>query len=86
MAGVIKDVGRMAMINARLLRDDQEDSTTGEGIAGMRRNGLGLSDRPRSLTPPFFANTPVGVLLRHGVYAEHGTRCPRGRRRDQACA
>ena len=76
----------MAMINARLLRDDQEDITTGEAIAGMRLNGLGLSDRPRSLTPQFFANTPVGVLLRHGVSAEHGNRCTRGRRRDKACS
>src|SRR5688572_8703595 len=51
IAGVIKDVGIIEMIDARIVPDDQEDITTGEAVAGMILNGLGFSDRPMSLTP-----------------------------------
>jgi transposase len=59
--------------------DDQEDSTTGEAVAGMILNGLGLSDRPLSLPPQFFANTPVALLWRAGVSADPCNRCKLGR-------
>jgi transposase len=84
IAGVIKDLGLIAMIDTRLGRDDQEDITTGEAIAGMILNGLGFSDRPMSLTPQFFANKPVGLLLRDGVSAEHFNRFKLGRSLDKA--
>ena len=64
IAGVIKDLGIIEMIDARIQPDDQEDITTGEAVAGMILNGLGFSDRPLSLTPQFFANKPVALLLR----------------------
>jgi len=86
VAGVIKDLGLIEMINARLGLDDQEEITTGEAMAGMILNGLGFSDRPMSLTPPFFANKPVGLLLRDGVSAEHCNRFKLGRSLDKACA
>jgi len=54
VAGVIKDLGLLEMINARLGRDDQEESTTGEAMAGMIRNGLGFSDRPHVLDSTVF--------------------------------
>ena len=71
------------MIDARVGLDDQEGITTGEAIAGMILNGLGFSDRPMSLTPQFFANKPVGLLLRDGVSAEHCNRCKLGRSLDK---
>jgi transposase len=80
VAGVIKDLGLIEMINARLGLDDQEEITTGEAMAGMILNGLGFSDRPMSLTPQFFANKPVGLLFRDGVSAEHFNRFKLGRR------
>jgi len=86
VAGVIKDLGLIEMINARLGLDDQEEITTGEAMAGMILNGLGFSDRPLSLTPQFFANKPVGLLLRDGVSAEHVNRCKLGRSLAKACA
>ena len=67
------------MIDARLVPDDQEDITTGEAVAGMILNGLGFADRPLSLTPQFFANTPVARLLRDGVSADHCNRFTLGR-------
>ena len=71
------------MIDARVGLDDQEGITTGEAIAGMILNGLGFSDRPMSLTPQFFANTPVGLLFRDGVSAEHLNRFKLGRSLDK---
>ena len=86
VAGVIQDLGLLEMSNARLGLADQEEITTGEAMAGMIRNGLGFSDRPMSLPPQFFANKPVGLLLRDGVSAEHLNRCKLGRSLDKACA
>ena len=86
IAGVIKDMGLIEMIDARLGLDDQEDIPTGEAIAGMILNGLGFSDRPMSLTPQFFANKPVVLLFRAGVSAEHFNRCKLGRSLDKGFA
>lgn len=86
IAGVIKDVGLIEMIDAHIVPDDQEDITTGEAVAGMILNGLGFSDRPMSLTPQFFANKPVALLLRDGVSAEHFNRFKLGRSLDKVHA
>src|SRR5712671_2005091 len=67
------------MIDARIQPDDQEDITTGEAVAGMILNGLGFSDRPLTLTPQFFANKPLDLLLRAGVRAEMFNRFKLGR-------
>ena len=83
IAGVIKDLHLIEMIDARLGLDDQEDITTGEAVAGMILNGLGFSDRPMSLTPQFFANRPVALLFRDGVSAEHFNRFKLGRSLDK---
>ena len=86
IAGVIKDLGIIEMIDARMQPDDQEDITTGDAVAGMILNGRGFSDRPRSLTPPFFAHRPVALLCRAGVSAEHCNRFKLGRSLDQGFA
>ncbi len=62
------------MIDHRIVPDDREPITTGEAIAGMVLNGLGFSNRPVSLTPQFFQNKPVEILLRDGVEAEQFNR------------
>src|SRR6266436_6934541 len=74
------------MIDTRLLVHDQEEITAGEAVAGMLLNGLGFSDRPMSLTPQFFANKPVALLLRDGVSAEHFNRFKLGRSLDKGFA
>src|SRR2546422_5878590 len=83
IAGVIKDVGIIEMIDAPIVPDDQEATPTGEAVAGMILNGLGFSDRPMSLTPQFFANKPVALLLRDGVSAEQFNRFKLGRSLDK---
>jgi transposase len=67
IAGVIKDVGLIDMIDTRIAPDDQEEITTGEAVAGMILNGLGFSNRPLSLTPQFFEGKPLDLLFREGV-------------------
>jgi len=83
IAGVIKDLGLIEMIDSRIVPDDQEEITTGEAIAGMILNGLGFSNRPISLTPQFFENKPLDVLFREGVRPEHFNRFKLGRSLDK---
>src|SRR5438128_1930763 len=60
IAGVIKDLRLIEMIDARLGLDDQEDITTGEAVAGMLLNGLGFADHPMSLP---HSSLPTGRSL-----------------------
>jgi transposase len=83
IAEVMKDLGLIDMIDARLVPDKQEGLTPGEAIAGMILNGLGFANRPLSLTPQFFANTPLGLLFREGVHAELFNRFKLGRTLDE---
>ena len=63
--------------------DSQEGITPGEAVAGMILNGLGFANRPLSLTPQFFANTPLDLLFREGVHAEMFNRFKLGRTLDE---
>ncbi len=83
ISGVIKDLGIVDMIDARIVPDEQEAITTGEAVAGMILNGLGFSNRPVSLTPQFFSNKPVAHLFRDGVTADHFNRFKLGRSLDK---
>src|SRR4029453_5958828 len=70
IACMIKDLGLIRTIDARLVPDEQEEITPGEAVAGMILNGLGFANRPLSLTPQFFTNKPLDLLLRPGARAE----------------
>ncbi len=83
IAEVIKDIGLINMIDARLVPDSQEEITPGEAVAGMILNGLGFANRPLSLTPQFFANKPLDLLFREGVCAEMFNRFKLGRTLDE---
>ncbi len=82
VSSVIKDLGIIEMIDARILPHDQEEITAGESVGGMILNGLGFSHRPVSLTPQFFANKPLDLLFRPGVRAEMFNRFKLGRSLD----
>ena len=83
VAGVIKDLKIVEMINTRIPKDEQENISTGEAIAGMILNGLGFSNRPMSLTPQFFENKPLEVLFRPGVKASDFNHYKLGRSLDE---
>jgi transposase len=86
LASVIKDLGLIDRINARLVPDPQEVLTPGEAMAGMMLNGLGFAHRPVSLTPQFFASTPLDRLFHDGIRAEMFNRFKLGRTLDEAYA
>jgi transposase len=83
IAQVIRDLGLISMIDARIVPDEQEEITPGEAVAGMILNGLGFAHRPLSLTPQFFANTPLDLLFREGIRAEMFNRFKLGRTLDE---
>lgn len=86
VASVIKDLGLIEMIDARLLHHAQEEITAGEAVAGMILNGLGFANRPLSLTPQFFTNKPLDLLFREGVHAGMFNRFKLGRTLDEVYA
>ena len=83
IAGVIKDLGIIEMIDARIVPSEREEITTGEAVAGMIINGLGFSNRPISLTPQFFENKPVEHLFREDICCDHFNRFKLGRSLDK---
>jgi transposase len=86
IASVIKDLGLVDMLNARLVPDQQAVLTPGEAVAGMILNGLGFAHRPLSLTPQFFASQPLDRLLHDGVRSEMFNRFKLGRPLEEASA
>ena len=87
MAEVIKDRGLIDMMDGRLVPNRQEAIPPGaRRWLRDHRNGLGFAQRPLSLTPQFFANTPLDRWFREGVGAELCNRCTRGRTRDAVYA
>lgn len=83
ISGIIKELGLVEMIDARIDPDANEEISTGEAIAGMLLNGLGFTQRPLSLTPQFFINKPLERLFRPGVQADHFNRFKLGRSLDK---
>jgi len=86
IAHMIKDLGLISMIDARIVPDAQEEITPGEAVAGMILTGLGFANRPLSLTPQFFANKPLDLLFRDGVQAEMFNRFKLGRTLEEVHA
>jgi len=86
LASVIKDIGVIDMMNARLVLDQQAVLTPGEAMAGMMLNGLGFAHRPWSLTPQFFASQPRDQLFHDSIRAEMFNRFKLGRPLDEAYA
>ena len=84
VAGVIKDLNIVELINARLGTYNDETLSAGETIAGMIINGLGFSNKPLSLTALFFKHCPLSILFHDGVEAEDFNRFKIGRVLDRA--
>ena len=84
VAGVIKDLGIVELIDECIPEHPKEEISTGEAVAGMIINGLGFSNRPLSLTPQFFRTKAMHRFFRKGLNAEHFNRFKLGRALD-AC-
>lgn len=75
IAEIIKDIGLIDMINARLVPDRQEDITPGEAVAGMILNGLGFANRPLSLTRDCLTERNRGLTLLAARLGLDGSLC-----------
>jgi transposase len=64
VAGVIKDLKIIELIDEKLGIYKDESISVGETVAGMIINGLGFSNKPMSLTPLFFEHIPLELLFR----------------------
>jgi transposase len=82
IAGVMKDLKITELADNRLGYDVQVGVTSGEALTAMILNGLGFSNRVISLTPQFFENKPVELLIRKGIKAEDLNRHKLGRTLD----
>ena len=63
LSEVIKDLGLIRLIDARLMPDELEEITPGEAVTGMILNSLGFSDRPMTLPPPVFCQQTPGPVV-----------------------
>lgn len=82
IAGVMKDLTISSLTDERLPQDLQVGVTAGEAVMAMILNGLGFSNRVISLTPQFFSNKPVDLLIRKGIRADQLNRHKLGRTLD----
>jgi transposase len=83
VAGVIKDLKIIELIDDKLGTYEGESLSAGETVAGMIINGLGFSNKPMSLTPLFFEHIPLELLFREGVKADDFNRFKLGRVLDR---
>jgi transposase len=83
VAGVIKDLKIIELIDDKLGTYEGESLSVGETVAGMIINGLGFSNKPMSLTPLFFGHIPLELLFRKGVKADDFNRFKQGRSLDR---
>ena len=74
VAGTIRDLGIIDLVNENVRCNEQEQVTAGEIVAGMILNGLGFIGRPLMLTPQFFENKALEVLIRKGINHDHFNR------------
>ena len=86
ISSVIKDLGLIDMIDARLIPDAHAGITPGEAVAGMILNGLGCAHRPLALTPQFVASTPLDRLCPQGLRAQMCNRYTLGRTLEELYA
>lgn len=82
VAGIIKELRIIELIDERIPKDEREVISTGEAVAAMIMNGLGFSDRPLTLTPQFFQNKAMNRLFGKEVNADHFNRFKLGRALD----
>jgi transposase len=69
VAGICNEVGLIEQVDACVGPTERKVSV-GEAVQAMVINALGFVGRPLYLTPEFFANKPVDLLIREGLEPE----------------
>lgn len=69
VSAIVQDLGLVALIDSKLSWDPKSHLSCGQVVLAMLINGLGFTTRPMYLSPQFFANKPVDLLIGEGVSA-----------------
>jgi len=69
VAGVCNEIGLVKHLDS-IMEHDGRKVTIGEAVQAMVLNALGFVSRPLYLTPEFFDNKPVEILIRPGLKAD----------------
>ena len=69
VAGICDEIGLVNIID-RLVPAPRRQVSIGQAVKAMIINALGFVSRPLYLTPEFFANKPVELLIGPGITAE----------------
>ncbi len=69
VAGICQQIDLIGQID-RIVGPNGRKVSVGQAIQAMVLNGLGFVNRPLYLTPEFYANKPVEVLIGPGITAE----------------
>lgn len=70
VSGVCEEIGLVSLIDSKTNSDEQRKVSIGTATKAMILNGLGFANRTLYLTPDFFADKPVDVLLGEDIEAE----------------
>ncbi len=70
VAGVCKEIGLIDLIDDLTHSDPQRKVSVGEAVYAMILNGLGFSNRTLYLTPNFFEDKPVELLMGKDLRSE----------------
>jgi len=82
IAGIMQDLNIAKLIDERFKPDRQMNVTPGEAVVAMILNGLGFSNRVTTLTPQFFSNKPMNLLMGKDITEEQLNRHKLGRTLD----
>ena len=69
VAGICNEIGLIETIDGQI-QDSGRKVSVGEAVQAMILNGLGFVSRPLYLTPEFFQNKPVDLLVGEGLEAD----------------
>src|SRR6476620_8609138 len=69
VAGICQQIDLIGQID-QIVGSSGRKVSIGQAIQAMVLNGLGFVNRPLYLTPEFYANKPVEVLIGPGITAE----------------
>lgn len=64
-----RELGIVEIIDREIKSDVREKITTGECVLAMILNGLGFTTKPLYITPRFFEDKPLEILIKEGIEA-----------------
>ena len=69
VSAIVQDLGLVDLVDTHLITDSKSHLSHGQMVLAMLINGLGFTTRPMYLSPQFFENKPVDLLIGPGISA-----------------